>query len=199
MTDCSHHEALRLLERVLVAQTQRTAFAAVRAPHCYDEEDFQRFLREHVPSILERPILLARVKEAAAIAADHQGGAYPVVQRFGGDDAPQFEAIPDNLAFCWGHDGRFSKKLRPVVPYYAQPQDELLTSYGEYYHKLLAYKASPSTEAADALSAEFDHVFSTHPGDEDSDGRIAKTNAKKESLLLVRTYPERPLHNNARE
>ena len=49
------------------------------------------------------------------------------------------------------------------------------------------------------LETAFDSLFSTHTGYDELDQRIAKTKAKKDSLLLVLQYPELPLHNNASE
>ena len=42
-------------------------------------------------------------------------------------------------------------------------------------------------------------MFTLKTGYEELDQRITKTQAKKESLLLVLKYPELPLHNNAAE
>jgi hypothetical protein len=44
------------------------------------------------------------------------------------------------------------------------------------------------------LSEEFDMLFSTKTGYEALDMRITMTFAKKESLLLVLTFPFLPLH-----
>jgi hypothetical protein len=196
---CLTEEALHLLEQFQVAHIHRTALAALLSDECYDEESFEQVLREQMPSLLKRPLIVARVKEAAAIAAYHQGSDYPIVPVLVWDDAPQFKALTHEVALCWVHDGRFYKKLRPVVPYYAQQLEAFLTSYWAYYHKLLDYKAHPSPDAADQLSQEFDHLFSTQTGYQDLDDRLAKTKAKKSHLLLVLTYPELPLHNNASE
>ena len=43
---------------------------------------------------------------------------------------------------------------------------------------------------------EFDKLFATCTGFDALDARIAKTKAKKESLLMVLKHPEIPLHNN---
>lgn len=199
LTYCLNQEALTLLEQFQVAQTHRQALRALLSETCYDEEAFQQFLGANVPYLQERPTLMTRVLEAAAIAAYHQGGDYPVVPVLVCDDAPQFKELTQELALCWVHDGRLYKKLRPVVPYNAQQLEQFLTQYWTYYQKLLTYKAYPSTPSADTLSAEFDLLFSTQTGYQALDERIAKTNAKKESLLLVLKYPELPLHNNASE
>jgi len=49
------------------------------------------------------------------------------------------------------------------------------------------------------LETEFDNLFATRTKYEELDKRIAKTQAKKASLLLVLKYPELPLHNNPAE
>lgn len=94
-----------------------TLSGAVSDP-CYSEEEVEQLLRDAVPSVLERPTIVARVKEAAVIAAYHKGRDYLVVQVLGCDDAPQVKVLTHEFALCWGHDGRFYKKLRPGVPYY---------------------------------------------------------------------------------
>ena len=57
----------------------------------------------------------------------------------------------------------------------------------------------PDAEVAKQLDIEFDQLFSTETKYEQVDERISKTREKKESLLLVLTIPEIPLHNNAAE
>ena len=49
------------------------------------------------------------------------------------------------------------------------------------------------------LAGEFDELFSTETGYDALDERIAKTKAKKESMLMVLAHPEIPLHNNSAE
>ncbi len=50
------------------------------------------------------------------------------------------------------------------------------------------------------METEFDNLFATRTKKyEELDKRIAKTQAKKASLLLVLKYPELPLHNNPAE
>lgn len=57
----------------------------------------------------------------------------------------------------------------------------------------------PTTQDAEALSKEFDDLFSTTTGYDQLDERIRKTRPKKERLLLVLVYPELPLHKNGSE
>ena len=49
------------------------------------------------------------------------------------------------------------------------------------------------------METEFDKLFATQTGYGELDKRIAKTQVKKASLLLVLTHPELPLHNNPAE
>jgi hypothetical protein len=68
-----------------------------------------------------------------------------------------------------------------------------------YYDQLLIYRQAPTRAERTRLEAEFDQLFATQTGYDDLDKRIAKSRAKKASLLLVLQYPELPLHNNAAE
>jgi hypothetical protein len=115
------------------------------------------------------------------------------------DDAPQFKQITELLALCWIHDGRLYKKLDPVVELHIQQLKNFLGKYWSYYHKLLAYKDTPSKKVASELTTEFDELFSTRTGYDKLDDRIEKTRLKKDSLLLVLEHPQLPLHNNGSE
>jgi hypothetical protein len=61
---------------------------------------------------------------------------------------------------------------------------------------LLDYCQQPSAEERLRLETVFDSLFTNITGYDALDQRIAKTNAKKNSSLLVLQYPELPLHNN---
>ena len=115
------------------------------------------------------------------------------------DDAPQFKRITNLLALCWIHDGRHYKKLNPIVPTHRVELENFLTSYWEFYHKLLNYKERPIKDIAQSLEKEFDTLFSTVTDYDQLDDRIKKTLLKKEQLLLVLQFPNIPLHNNASE
>jgi len=140
-----------------------------------------------------------RVLEACSIASYHQMTNIPVVNILLSDDAPQFRKLTYQHAYCWIHDGRNYKKLRPVVPYYQQKLKAFLDKYWDYYGKLCEFKIKPDLEVAKQLDAEFDQLFSTITGYDQLDERISKTKEKKKSLLKVLTVPEIPLHNNAAE
>jgi hypothetical protein len=77
--------------------------------------------------------------------------------------------------------------------------DTFLTSYWEFYHRLLAYKDNPNPEQAAILTQQFNVLFTTVTGYNQLDERIARTLAKKQELLLALKYPELPLHNNPAE
>jgi len=115
------------------------------------------------------------------------------------DDAPQYNLIAKHHPLCWVHDGRHYKKLAPIVPQHSEQLNSFRTAYWDFYHKLLAYKTSPTASTALLLRQEFDILFSTQTGYEDLDARIKKTRAQKEQLLLVLRHPVIPLHNNDAE
>ena len=49
------------------------------------------------------------------------------------------------------------------------------------------------------MRQEFNTLFSTKTGYQQLDERIAKTQAKRDALLLLLDHPELPLHNSASE
>ena len=140
-----------------------------------------------------------RVLEACSIAAYHRMTNIPVVATLLSDDAPQFRKLTLQHAHCWIHDGRNYKKLRPIVPYYKEKLKAFLDRYWDYYAKLCEFRIKPNAEIAELLEAEFEELFSTKTWYDQLDERISKTKKKKESLLMVLTMPEIPLHNNAAE
>ena len=140
-----------------------------------------------------------RLLEAMAIAAYHERTDIPIVSVFMADDAPQFKLLTQALALCWIHDGRHYKKLQPRLACHRKQLDEFLDKYWAYYHELLDYKNSPSSDRATALSERFNTLFATVTGYGQLDDRIAKTLAKNTELLLVLEHPELPLHNNPAE
>ena len=100
---------------------------------------------------------------------------------------------------CWVHAGRPFKKLIPG----GRAASGTVGCFSETLLGVLrpVVGLSPKTFLGRSLrlESEFDRLFSTHTGYDELDKRIAKTQAKKTSLLLVFKYPELPLHNNAAE
>ncbi|MBW6472761.1 MAG: transposase [Anaerolineaceae bacterium] len=143
----------------------------------------------------QRKILI----DGAAIAAYHAQKEYPVVKALVCDDAPQFNWLGQGMMLCWVHEGRHYKKLMPVIALHRELLDDFLKQFWEYYHQLLDYCQQPTIEERLRLETAFDGLFTNNTGYDELDQRIAKTKAKKDSLLLVLQYPELPLHNNASE
>jgi hypothetical protein len=115
------------------------------------------------------------------------------------DDAPQFKLLTEELALCWVHEGRHYKKLNPLVAYHQKLLEHFLTDFWDYYRELLAYRDSPSPEAAEKLRAKFYQLFDSESGYQQLDERKRLTAAKISELLLVLEHPELPLHNNPAE
>ena len=162
-----------------------------------DEPTFLKRLDAELPGLgkQHRKLLI----DAAAVAAYHAETGFPVVRALICDDAPQFNWLARLMMQCWVHEGRHYKKLSPVVALHRAQLDDFLKRFWEYYDRLLAYRQDTSAEESQRLATEFDRLFALKTGYTELDQRMAKTQAKKESLLLVLTYPELPLHNNAAE
>jgi len=178
----------------------RTAWRKIqswKSEQDWEEAAFLERLDEGLPKLnkQQRKIFL----DAAAIAAYHAQKDYPVVKALVCDDAPQFNWLGQEMMLCWVHDGRHYKKLMPVIALHRELLDDFLKQFWEYYHQLLGYCQNPTVEERLRLEIAFDDLFSNHTGYDALDQRIAKTKAKKDSLLLVLQYPELPLHNNASE
>jgi hypothetical protein len=163
----------------------------------WGESEFTGLLNQHLPDLGPQPF--SRILDAAAIAAYHAQTGFPVVELLICDDAPQFKLVTDELFLCWIHEGRHYKKLIPHIPYHRQLLDDFLTRYWGFYDQLLVYRGHPSEKDRIRLTGEFDELFSTVTGYDALDERIIKTQAKKESLLMVLEHPEIPLHNNSAE
>jgi hypothetical protein len=162
-----------------------------------DETTFLTWLDEQLPGLGKQQ--RKAIIDAAAIAAYHAETDFPVLQALVVDDAPQFNWLTIAMMLCWVHEGRPYKKLIPALAMHRELLDDFLRRFWLYYDQLLAYRQSPSPQESQRLDAEFDRLFATRTGYEELDKRIAKTQAKKENLLLVLQHPELPLHNNPAE
>ena len=137
--------------------------------------------------------------DAAAVAAYHLEKEIPVIRALMCDDAPQFNWLTEEMMLCWVHEGRPYKKLMPVIPLHRQQLEDFRKRFWEYYDRLLVYRQKPTPEERERLETEFDRLFAIRTDYEALDQRIAKSQAKKDSLLLVLKHPELPLHNNPAE
>ena len=115
------------------------------------------------------------------------------------DDAPQYKLLAVLIALCWIHIGRHFKKINPKIKHHQELLADFLKDFWHFYHKLKAYKKTPSYEEARKLDKDFDYLFSRKTGFDLLDQRIAKTKAKKQELLVVLKHPYVPLHNNDAE
>lgn len=192
-----NQEALSHLEGVVLSKVARQMLQTWCSEIDLDEPTFQQRLDTWLPklSVQQRKAIV----DAAAVAAYHAETDFPVIQALICDDAPQFNWLTRAMMLCWVHEGRPYKKLTPVVPLHRQQLDEFLKRFWDYYDQLLAYRQNPTPQECLRLEADFDSLFATRSGYEALDQRIAKTQAKKASLLLVLKHPELPLHNNPAE
>jgi hypothetical protein len=192
-----NQEALTYLEGVVLSKAARQTLQTWCSEDDLDEATFQQRLDTWLPklSVQQRKAIV----DAAAVAAYHAESDFPVIQALICDDAPQFNWLTRAMMLCWVHEGRPYKKLTPVVPLHRQELDNFLKRFWDYYDQLLAYRQNPTPQESARLEADFDSLFATRSGYDELDKRIAKTQAKKASLLLVLKHPELPLHNNPAE
>jgi hypothetical protein len=192
-----NQEALAYLENMKLSKaTWDILQNGCREQGC-DEATFLTWLDEQLPGLGKQQH--RAIIDAAAIAAYHAETDFPVLQALVVDDAPQFNWLTVNRMLCWVHEGRPYKKLIPAIAMHRELLDDFLRRFWLYYDQLLVYRQAPTPEECQRLDAEFDLLFATRTGYQELDKRIAKTQAKKESLLLVLRHPELPLHNNPAE
>jgi hypothetical protein len=190
-------EALGYLESTPLSKATRNWLATESSDRDWDEQTFVERLDTNWPKLNEQQ--RQAILSAAAVAAYHAEDGLPLVRLLLCDDAPQYNWIAEQLALCWVHEGRHYKKLMPVLVPHLKLLKDFRKQFWEFYDELLAYRQQPTPEESARLEAEFDKLFSTSTGFDALDARIAKTKAKKESLLMVLKHPEIPLHNNPAE
>jgi hypothetical protein len=197
LTYMLNQETFCLMKQLRVDEKHIQTLGILASEKAYSKKKMLKRLKAKLSYVPDRT--LAKILEAAAIAAYHAETGFPVVKIIVVDDAPQFKLLTGALSLCWIHDGRHYKKLTPVIKNHQQALQDFLTEYWNYYRQLLRYKETPSETLAKQLADNFDTLFSTRTGYEALDDRILKTQAKKQHLLLVLKHPELPLHNNASE
>jgi hypothetical protein len=193
--------ALSLLQQLGLAQKwSKLLSERLPAEQDYTEGQLEVWLNEHLPKLGEQQ--RKRIKDALAIAAYRTQQIWPVIQLLVCDDAPQFHCLTVELALCWIHEYRHSKKLRPTLSYHRHLLEVFKERFWKFYRDLLAYRQSPSADQAQRLWAEFDQLFAPSTdksGYEQLEERKALTRAKKDALLMVLAHPEILLHNNPAE
>jgi hypothetical protein len=190
-------EALGYLASTPLSKATRSWLSAQCSDQDWDEKTFVERLDTKWPrlNVQQRQAILS----AAAVADYHAGTDMPLVRLLVCDDAPQFNWLTEEIALCWVHEGRHYKKLMPVFVHHFELLSDFRKQFWEYYHQLLTYQQQPTPEESARLETEFDQLFSACTGFDALDARIAKTRAKKASLLMVLKHPEIPLHNNPAE
>lgn len=190
-------EAMDYLNQVNLSAAVRRELTHLVQDQPLDEAALQALLDVHLPDL--GPQQRKWIMDATAVAAYQMEIDFPVVDLLVCDDAPQFKGVTKQLALCWVHEGRHYKKLTPYVAQHRQVLEEFLESFWVYYDELLRYRQAPTRKERERLAAKFDALFSTQTGYDALDDRIAKTQAKKDYLLMVLEHPEIPLHNNSVE
>jgi len=192
-----NEEAFGYLEKVVLSNAAREVLPKWQSEKVWEETAFVKRLDQALPNlnIQQRTAILG----AAAVAAYHAEKGVPIVDTLVCDDASVFHWLTRATMLCWVHDGRAYKKLEPVIALHRQQLQDFRKRYWDYYDQLLAYRVKPTAKEQRQLESRFDALFATETGYHDLDQRIAKTRAKKISLLLVLQHPELPLHNNASE
>lgn len=190
-------EALSYLEGLPFSKLTRQTLQACLSEDVFDEDTFMARMKRNLPNLptQQRKAII----DAAAVAAYHAEFGVAVIQTLICDDAPQFKWLTRSMMLCWVHEGRAYKKLLPVVGYHRELLENFLKRFWGVYDRLLNYREQPTTQDAAQLETEFDELFATQTGYGELDKRIAKTQSKKASLLLVLKHPELPLHNNPAE
>ena len=190
-------EALDLLEGVALSQATRLGLSALPWDKDLDAATLEVLLALHLPNLGEQ----ARkwIYDALAVAAYHAETEWPVVRLLVCDDAPQWTWLSEKLGLCWVHEGRHYKKLTPYVAAHREIVEQFLTKFWQFYDRLLAFRDAPTVEERERLAAAFDELFSRKTEYWALNERIAKTRAKKATLLAVLEHPEIPLHNNGAE
>jgi hypothetical protein len=113
------------------------------------------------------------------------------------DDAPQF-ALSLN-ALCWIHAERHFRKFIPVSDQVRLELEDIRNAIWNLYRDLKVYKKSPEIDRKEALSKEFDRIFTIRTSSTALNDLIDRTRLNKEKLLMVLDYPHIPLHNNDSE
>ena len=190
-------EALGYLEALGLSTVRHRQVGQLPGDVLMDDVTMQAVLETHLPGL--GPQQRKWILDATAVAAYHAAVECPVVRLLVCDDAPQFTLVTEELALCWVHEGRHSKKLMPYISRHRALVEAFVQRFWTYYDQLLAYRERPTAAEATRLDGEFEALFATITGYDALDERIAKTQAKKGCLLMVLTHPEIPLHNNPAE
>src|SRR5258708_5174751 len=155
-------EALNVLEACGLSAVRRRQMAQLPGETIMEDATMQALLAAHLPGL--GPQQRRWILDATAVAAYHADLEFPVVRLLVCDDAPQFTLVTEELALCWVHEGRHSKKLLPYIPYHQALLEAFVQRFWLYYAQLLAYRKQPTPEEATRLAGEFETLFATVTG-----------------------------------
>ena len=99
------------------------------------------------------------------------------------DDAGQFR-VADH-ALCWVHTERLMQKLMPATARQERAVKTVRDRVWKLCRALKRWKAQPLPDAAGALAACFDKMFTLRTGFPDLDRLLARLHRRKASLLRV--------------
>ncbi|PAJ69397.1 hypothetical protein CJF42_26200, partial [Pseudoalteromonas sp. NBT06-2] len=113
------------------------------------------------------------------------------------DGAGQFNVLQHGL--CWVHAERLIHKLVPLNDAHREDIKRVRDDIWSFYRGLKAYKKHPDEESKQALSKEFERIFSQKTRYELLNQQLKRLSKLKASLLLVLERPEIPIHTNGSE
>lgn len=113
------------------------------------------------------------------------------------DEAGQFR-VGDH-ALCWVHAERLVQKLIPANALQENAIEVFKRMVWWFYGRLKAFKAAPSPQSAQELSAGFDRIFLRRTRYQGLSALLKRLAARKAELLRVLERPEIPLNTNASE
>jgi len=194
---CLNAAAWAFLDGGSVPAKTRHALHALPQDVFWDEPTFLALVEPLVPAT--HPALRRFILEGAGIGAYRAQTDVPVVQTLIADGAYVWQALTEQLAWCWVHEGRHYKKLCPALAVHRHLLDTTLRDFWIYYHQVRAYQSHPTPQEALRLDTAFDTLFSQTTGYAALDACLQRTLQRKARLLLALAHPELPLHNNPAE
>jgi hypothetical protein len=196
-----NEETVQLFETLKVPLNDRILLAEMFQKGFVESlEHFEKHVQKQLPALYNKPNIFTRVKEAFVFAYYHDQKEYPLVELLVSDDAPEYNKIAILFhGLCWIHDGRYYKKLTPVVKEHQEIVANFMDAYWLYYKSLLQYKKNPSKRSAKKLNKTFDQLFVPNTNYSQLNTCIKRTKENKKHLLGVLDYPHIPLHNNLSE
>jgi hypothetical protein len=157
-----HAEAWGCMAACGVSAVRRQQGAHLPSGTLVDEATMPALLAAHLPGL--GPQQRQWSLDATAVAAYHAAVEWPVVRLLVCDDAPPFPVVPEELALCWGHEGRHYQKRMPSIPRHRALVEDCVPRVWTYYDQWLAYRERPTAAAAARLAGECEALCATITG-----------------------------------